>query len=227
MDNQVETFYRRIYADLEVDASEASKLNSYFSTLNPPPDKLVWLRSTAFRLGCEFISDDDRDRNVNLLRAINAIVHSLESTCMVAKIPDGNSDYDSDKIESYFQEIFSDLTVNQDENQDLINFFEENIPPSDSLVSMRAAAFKAAVDCLAEEKESNVSLLRCINSVVHCFEMTCYKYVLSFCVLCCWICIRIHKLFDSHLTFLCLISVTLLPSLLFHQSLVSGQKSTR
>lgn len=177
MDNQVEQFYRRIYADLEVDASEASKLNSYFSSLNPPPDKLVWLRSTAFRLGCEFISDDDKDRNVDLLRAINAIVHSLESTCMEPKLPDGNSDYDGDKVESYFQNVFSDLSVSQDENQELISFFEENIPPSISLVSMRAAAFKAAVDCVADDKETNVSLLRCINSVVHCFEMTCYKYV--------------------------------------------------
>jgi poly(U)-specific endoribonuclease len=40
------------------------------------------LRATAFRLGCEFLSED-QDQNVALLRAINAIVHSLESTCML------------------------------------------------------------------------------------------------------------------------------------------------
>jgi hypothetical protein len=175
MDTQVQHFYRGIYADLEVDASEATKLSAYFSTLNPPPDKMVWLRSTAFRLGCEFISEDDKDRNVALLRAINAIVHSLESTCMVATNPDGNSEYDGDRVEAYFQDIFSDLTVNQDENQELVSFFQENIPPADSLVAMRAAAFKAAVDCVADDKETNVSLLRCINAIVHNFEMTCYK----------------------------------------------------
>lgn len=181
MDAQTEQFYRQIYADLEVDGSEASKLAAYFDTLNPPPDKLIWLRSTAFRLACEFLSEDDKDRNVKLLRAVNAIVHALEETCMVCKLPGGNSDYDSDKVEAYFQGIFSDLSVDQDENEDLQTFFQENIPPSDSLVAMRAAAFKSAVDFIADDKESNTNLLRCLNKVVQSFEMANYRFVSLLC----------------------------------------------
>jgi poly(U)-specific endoribonuclease len=81
MDAKVETFYRQIFADLVVDQEESQELVDFFIKANPPPDKLVWLRATAFRLGCEFLSDD-KDRNVSLLRAINAIIHSLEKTCM-------------------------------------------------------------------------------------------------------------------------------------------------
>ena len=82
MDDQVEDFYRGILTDLKVDTEEAEELVEYFASLNPPPDKLVWLRAAAFRLGCEKLSDD-ADRNVALLRTINAIVHSLEKTCML------------------------------------------------------------------------------------------------------------------------------------------------
>jgi hypothetical protein len=82
MDAKVETFYRTIFTDLVVSPEESEQLVNYFQGLNPPPDKLVWLRATAFRLGCEFLSDDT-DKNVALLRAINAIVHSLELTCMM------------------------------------------------------------------------------------------------------------------------------------------------
>jgi poly(U)-specific endoribonuclease len=81
MDAKVEQFYRSIYGDLTVDQEETSKLEDFFAKLNPPPDKLVWLRSTAFKIGCECLSDD-HDKNVALLRAVNVIVHSLEQTCM-------------------------------------------------------------------------------------------------------------------------------------------------
>ena len=82
MDSKVEEFYNQIFTDLQVTPEEAQELCDYFEGLNPPPDKLVWLRSSAFRLGCGFLGDD-QEHNVALLRAINAIVHSLETTCMM------------------------------------------------------------------------------------------------------------------------------------------------
>ena len=154
-------------------------LLNFFSSVNPPPDKLVWLRATAFKVGCEFLSDDnDRDHDVAVLRAINAIIHCLEKTCMVPKLPDGNSEYDSDKVEQFLSSVYEDTTVDQEENQTLLDFFQDNIPPTDSLVTMRAAAFKVGCDDLKEgDKDANVSLLRCINVIVHNFELTCFKYV--------------------------------------------------
>lgn len=82
MDAKVEKFLNRVLSDLTVDHEEAEDLSKYFDALNPPPDKLVWLRSTAFRLGSEHFSSD-KDRNKALLRTVNAIVHSLEMTCMM------------------------------------------------------------------------------------------------------------------------------------------------
>jgi len=82
MDDQVEDFFNGILRDLSVDYSETEELEEYFTSLNPPPDKLVELRATAFRLGCDYLSDD-KDQNEALLKTINAIVHSLETSCMV------------------------------------------------------------------------------------------------------------------------------------------------
>jgi hypothetical protein len=74
--------------------------------------------------------------------------------------------------------LYEDTAVDQEENQTLLDFFKENIPPTDSLVTMRAAALKVGCDALKEgDKEANVALLRCINVIVHNFELTCFKYV--------------------------------------------------
>jgi hypothetical protein len=81
MDAKVEAFYREIFSDLTVDREEAQELNEFFAKTNAPPDKLVWLRATAFRVASGFLSDD-RDKNITLLKAINAIVHSVEYTLM-------------------------------------------------------------------------------------------------------------------------------------------------
>ena len=174
MDARVETFYKQIYDDLVVSPEESESLVDFFSQTNPPPDKLVWLRSTAFRLGCDYLTDD-HDNNVKLLRAINAIVHSLEKTCMTPKLPYGNCEYDGEKVEEFYGEIFGDLSVDQEENQALVEFFKANTPPQGNLIALRATAFKAAVDHLSDDKETNVALLRCVNVVVHNLELNVFK----------------------------------------------------
>ena len=76
--------YKDVFADLTVDATEAKELHDKFEAANPPPDKLVSLRAMAFRIGSEFLSTDgNTDTNVGVLRAINAVVHALEKTCML------------------------------------------------------------------------------------------------------------------------------------------------
>jgi len=171
MDAKVEEFYRSIFTDLTLDSEESQELVDFYQGLNPPPDKLVWLRATAFRLGCEFLSED-QDQNVALIRAINAIIHCLEKTCMVPRESEG-TEFDADGAEEKIRGLYSDLTVDNEENEDLFNYFQENIPPVGSLVTLRATAFKAAVDFLNDDKENNVALLKCINVVVHAFERVC------------------------------------------------------
>lgn len=81
MDNKVEAYYREIFGDLNVDRSDLEQLRDYFLSLNPPPDKLVGLRAAAFKVGCEFLKDEN-ESNRQLLKCINAIVDGLEHTCM-------------------------------------------------------------------------------------------------------------------------------------------------
>lgn len=81
MDAKTIAFYREIFSDLSVDREEAAELNEFLSSVNPPPDKLVWMRAHAFKVGCEFLTDD-KDSNVKLLRTINFIVHAIEANCM-------------------------------------------------------------------------------------------------------------------------------------------------
>ena len=81
MNNQATTFYREFFSDLSIDRSEAGELTEFLNKLQPPPGKLVWLRSQAFRVGNEFLTDD-KEKNKSLLRAINYVVHAIETTCM-------------------------------------------------------------------------------------------------------------------------------------------------
>ena len=176
MDAQVEAFYQQVYEDLSVSPEEAQQLVDYFSNLNPPPDKLIFLRSTAFRLACGFLSDDN-DQNVKLLRAINAIVHSLETTCMVPAHPEGNSEYIADDFDQFLKGIYADASVDQEENVELLTYLKEHVPPVEHLVSMRALIFKTACEFLGDDTEANTQLLRCVNVVVHNYERTVFRYV--------------------------------------------------
>ena len=86
------------------------------------------------------------------------------------------SSFDEDKLLEFYRGLFSDLSVDQEENQELAAFFtEENPPPKDQLVNVRASAFRIGCEYLTDEKASNVSLLRCINVVVDSFEECCLK----------------------------------------------------
>ena len=186
MDAKAEAFYHEILADLRIDSEEWAGLTRFFEGLNPPPDKLVWLRATAFRLGCGYLSGDSRDRNEALLRTISAIVHCLETTRMVprnrgaaaAAVDDGGGDggdgFDPSGAETMIRAIYEDRVVDTDENSALFAYFRENIPPVSNLVDLRRTAFTVALEYLSEDdRDENVKLFRCINFVVNAFEKSC------------------------------------------------------
>uniref|UniRef100_A0A6U2B9D2 EndoU domain-containing protein n=1 Tax=Pseudictyota dubia TaxID=2749911 RepID=A0A6U2B9D2_9STRA len=180
-------FYRDIFADLTVDREESAFIKKKFEEANPPPDKLVPLRAGAFRIGCEFLSDN-HDDNVSLLRAINAIVHVLETTCMVPKesgpwTSASDDSFEEAKTEALLRKIFEDRSIDGEENAELLAFFKsENPPPKSKLTWTRAAAFRIGCEFLGDDRNTNVALFRCINVVVHDFESVCLQpkpYVLE------------------------------------------------
>ena len=80
-DEVFNAYYREIYSDRVVTQDESDDVKQMFLEANPPPDKLIKLRASAFRIASEFLSEDT-DSNTSLLRSINALVHALETTCM-------------------------------------------------------------------------------------------------------------------------------------------------
>jgi hypothetical protein len=81
MMTKVEDLYRSVFSDLTVDREEGEELTDFFTEMNPPPDTLVSLRASAFKIGSDFLTDDN-DKNVALMKAINAIVHAIEKARM-------------------------------------------------------------------------------------------------------------------------------------------------
>ena len=59
-----------------------TEIREKLEEINVPPAKIVWVRAAAFRIGCEYLSDD-QESNVQLLRCINAIAHAVEMTCLL------------------------------------------------------------------------------------------------------------------------------------------------
>jgi len=176
--------YREAFSDLTIDREESSQLRELFSKANPPPDKIVSLRGGAFRIGCEFITEEDddesRQKNISLLKSINGIVHALELSCLIPKASDIKEDesntFDKNAVEILFQECFADLSIDREESKELFDFFKLNNPPTDMLVWTRATAFRIGCDFLTKEKAENVKLLKCINYIVHVIEQTCMEH---------------------------------------------------
>lgn len=170
-----EAYFREIYSDLSVTAEESDAIKDKLEESNIPPDKLVWLRSSAFRIGCQYLSDDT-DSNINLLKCINRVVHAIEDTCMEPTVEAENESFSEEAVEELYRTLFTDLVVDSEENQELFDYFRgDNRPPEDKLIWTRASAFRMGVEFLGEDRDTNVSLMKCINSIVHALEMTCMK----------------------------------------------------
>lgn len=89
---------------------------------------------------------------------------------------EGTDGFEDDKVSEFLTNIYSDLSIDQEENADLVAFFaEENPPPVDKLVFTRASAFRIGCDFLGDDRATNVKLMKCINVVVHAFEYTCMQ----------------------------------------------------
>lgn len=68
-----------------ISCAEADALQEFLMSeaTRPPLDCLVWLRTSAFRLGSQYLDQDgDKDKNVALFRSVNVVVHIIEKCCM-------------------------------------------------------------------------------------------------------------------------------------------------
>ena len=81
-----------------------------------------------------------------------------------------------DEVSEFLTDIFPDLSIDKEENAELVAFFAEvNPPPVDKLIFTRASAFHVGCDFLRDDRDTKIQLLRCVNVVVHAFEMTCLQ----------------------------------------------------
>ena len=202
-DAAIEAIYRQTFADRLVTPEENEALISTLIELQqvrdgsslPPltPDKLVWLRAAAFRIACEYLvedgdAEDPREENVKLLKAVNAVVHALETTCLLPSLEkEGGEEFSKEGVEELCKSLYEteeewdgpEITV--EESKALQDFLteEETRPPLGMLVWLRSTAFRVGSQYLNEDndKAKNVSLMRSINVVVHTLEFTCMKCV--------------------------------------------------
>lgn len=176
MDAQVIDFYRSVFEDPGIDIEEASELKDFLGHLNPPPDKLTWLRAAAFKTACEYLQDDNAQTNIDLLRTINYIVHAIEMAFLIPKKLDNCVEIDEEKAVKFYKTLFDDLTIDSDENAEIHAFFHKaNGVTPNSLVASRALAFKVGSQYLSNDKDTNIKLLRCINAIVHGLETSCMR----------------------------------------------------
>lgn len=208
-DAVIEELYRQAFSDRLITPDENAELIATFQKLqiiedgstSPPaltPDKLVWLRATVFRTACEYLMDGDgdvddpREENVKLLRAVNAIVHALEISCLLPSLnEDGGEGFSRDSVEDLFNSLYEKEGADDDGEEDgsvVITTAEANAlkefltdeatrPPLSSLIWLRSTAFRLGCQYLDQEndKAKNVALLRSINVIVHIIENTCMK----------------------------------------------------
>eukprot|EP00557_Chaetoceros_sp_GSL56_P014737 CAMPEP_0176485866 /NCGR_PEP_ID=MMETSP0200_2-20121128/5267_1 /TAXON_ID=947934 /ORGANISM="Chaetoceros sp., Strain GSL56" /LENGTH=507 /DNA_ID=CAMNT_0017882537 /DNA_START=368 /DNA_END=1891 /DNA_ORIENTATION=+ len=199
-DIAIETLYRQTFNDRNVSPEESSLLTAHLQSLQQisdgststpmTPDQIVWFRATAFRIACEYL-DDCMEENVKLLKALNAVVHALETTCLLPNLEEeGGDSFSKEAVEQLLCSLYE--TQNEDHDDDdeapsiskaealaLTEFLTDasTRPPLKSLVWLRATAFRLGSQYLDGEsnKEKNDALLRSINVVVHIIETTCMR----------------------------------------------------
>ena len=169
----ITAYFREVCRDLRVTDSESEEIKKKLTEVNPPPDKLVWIRASAFRIGCEFLSAN-KEKNNALLKCLNSIVHAVETTCMTPTVEE-HDNYDTLKTEKLIQGVLSDLSVNRTEANNVAMFFKSNPPSKSKLIWTRVQIFKTGSTLLTADKEKNVALFKSMNYLVHIFEKSCLK----------------------------------------------------
>lgn len=195
----IESLYRETFTDRLVTPEESSSLIGYFTNLQsiqdgstvPPmtPDQMVWLRASAFKIACEFI-DEDTEENVKLLKAVNAVVHALETTCLLPNLGEGGEEFSKEAAEELLCSLYGSDggEVGDEEEAPGISCAEaealqefltsENTRPSlDCLMWLRSSAFRLGSQYLDEDgdRDKNVALFRSVNVVVHIIEKCCMR----------------------------------------------------
>jgi len=66
-----------------------------------------------------------------------------------------------------------DLTLDADECESFVSAIEKENPPPDKVPKLRSMAFRIASQEYLEECSDILSLLKCLNAIVHAIELTC------------------------------------------------------
>ena len=196
----LESLYRSTFADRLVTPEESSSLVEYFSCLQsvangsstPPmtPQQIIWLRAFAFKIASEFI-DDDPAENIKLLKAVNAVVHALETTCLLPGLEtEGGEEFRRESAEELLCSLYGSEGPGDDDEESapritcteagaLKEFLtcDATRPPLNQLLWLRTSAFRLGSRYLDEhgDKDKTVELFRSVNAVVHIIEKCCMK----------------------------------------------------
>jgi len=185
MDQRVVAFYQSLYQDLALDRDESARLRTFLLQLNAPPDKIIWLRSTAFRVACPFLTGR-HDQGVQMVRLLNSMTHAIETELLQPQPPALTAaPVDTDLYTAFYRASFQQWLAGDKSSQSWFPFFQREHPPdSATLTKARFLAFKVACEFVPQDNgdgssssnvDQTVDLLRGVNAMVHAFEMACLQ----------------------------------------------------
>jgi hypothetical protein len=121
---------------------------------------------------------------------VNAVVHALETTCLLPNLGEGGEEFSESAAEELLCSLYaSEGGEGGDEEEapgiscaeaDALQEFltsDATRPPLDCLFWLRNAAFRLGSQYLDEDgdREKNVALFRSVNVVIHVIEKCCMK----------------------------------------------------
>ena len=189
---KVEQFYRDIYSssgsadedDIQSSLPEeqVQQIHDFLVTLNPPPDTLMKLRATAFKVASQFIQQQqgtDASHVRTLLRQIHGIVQTIHSTLYNSVTSDGNDSStnadNNDEIRTFLNQLLDEMKLDVEENERLVSFLRSQPASSERLILALVFSVGQEHFRFNEDNSHNEQVFRCMNVMVHAIEMVFYQ----------------------------------------------------
>jgi poly(U)-specific endoribonuclease len=195
---KVEQFYREIYrgsggnGDEDEDHNHPmdlalslphellQQIHDFLVTLNPPPDTLMKLRASAFKVASQYLQEtNDKVQIRSLLRQIHGIVQTIHTTfynAVMSDRNDGTSNADSDEeIRTLLNQLLDEMKLDTEENERLLSFLRSQ--PASSVRLLLSLVFIVGHEHFQSNNDSghNEQVFRCMNVMVHAIETVFYR----------------------------------------------------
>ena len=192
---KVEQFYSDIYSSTSIGSDDfdggiqspphelLQQVHNFLIPLNPPPDTLMKLRATAFKVASQYLQQQhDNDTNIRLLlRQIHGIVKAIHSTCYnISNNSNSTSDEsfgNEEEIRNFLNQLLDEMKLDAEENERLLSFLRSQPSSTASAERLLSFVFTIGGEHFQDMNDSshNEQVFRCMNVMVHAIETVFYQ----------------------------------------------------